>query len=396
MPDAAPSFVDAATALRPQIQAAAEEIERSRRLPLDLVEAMARAWLFRLWIPRSLGGEETDPMTLVRVVEAVSRADGAAGWCVAIGGEYGAFGGYLARDTAREIYGNDPLVRTAGAFRPFGNAVVVDGGYRVTGRWPLGSGCQHSAWIVGGCRILDGDQPRLRPDGAPLMRILFFPAADCEILDTWYSVGLRGTGSHDYAVSDAFVPAARSLSFRDPPTEPGPLYAMPTIALFATVLAAVPLGIARHSIDLLQGLAQTKVASRSRLALREDATMQASLGQAEAILRSARGFLYETLAEAWQRALDGEMLGVAQRASLWLASTHAAVAAKQATELMFNAGGSASPYANAGLERCLRDVHAAGQHVVLAAPNYQMAGQAFLGLDMRASLLLLMDDRSGD
>jgi alkylation response protein AidB-like acyl-CoA dehydrogenase len=276
MPDAAPSFVDAATALMSQIQAAAEEIERSRRLPADLVEALARAGLFRLWIPRVLGGEETDPMILVRVVEEVSRADGAAGWCVAIGGEYGAFGGYLPRDAAREIYGSDPLVRTAGAF-------------------------------------------------------------------------------------------ARS--------------GMPS---------------ARHAIDLLQDLAQTKVASRSRQALREDATMQASLGQAEAILRSARGFLYETLAEAWQTALDGETLDVTQRASFWLASMHAAVAAKQATELMFNAGGSASPYANAGLERCLRDVHAAGQHVTLAAPNYQMAGQAFLGLDMRTSLLLFMDDRSGD
>ena len=158
----------------------------------------------------------------------------------------------------------------------------------------------------------------------------------------------------------------------------------------------MPLGIARHAIDVLLNLAQTKVASRSRQTLREDVTMQASLGRAEALLRSARAFLYETLAEAWQTAFDGQILAVAQRASLWLASTHATAAAKKATELMFDAGGSASPYANAGLERCLRDVHAAGQHVTLAAPNYQMAGQAFLDLDMRASLLLFMDDRSAN
>ena len=243
---------------------------------------------------------------------------------------------------------------------------------------------------------MDGDQPRLRREGTPLTRILFFPAAHCEILDTWYSIGLRGTGSLDYAVNDVFVPAGRSLSFRDQPTEAEPLYAMPTIALFATVLAAVPLGIARHAIDLLRDLANTNIASRSRQSLREDDTMQASLGRAEAALRSARSFLYETLGEAWQAAFNGEVSHVAQRASLWLASTHAAVAAKQATELMFDAEGSASPYANAGLERCLRDIHAAGQHVTLAAPNYQMAGQAFLDLDMRASLLLFMDDRSGN
>jgi alkylation response protein AidB-like acyl-CoA dehydrogenase len=252
MADTAPSsFIAAAASLAPQILACAEESERSRRLPMSLVEAMAEAGLFRLWIPRSLGGEEADPMTLVRIVEEVSRADGAAGWCVAIGGEYGVFGGYLQKDAAREIYGSDPHVRTAGAFRPSGNAVVIDGGYRVTGRWPLGSGCQHSAWIVGGCRILDGDQPRLGADGTPVMRILFFPAAACEILDTWHSIGLRGTGSHDYSVTDVFVPAARSLSFQEPPVEQGPLYAFPTIALFGAVLAAVPLGIARHAIDIL-------------------------------------------------------------------------------------------------------------------------------------------------
>src|SRR5271166_4108040 len=252
--DSATSFIDAAKALAPQIRASAEESERARRLSLPVVEAMAQAGLFRLWIPRSLGGE------------------------------YGAFGGYLPAGAAREIYGSDPCVITGGAFRPFGQAVIVDGGYRVTGRWPLGSGCQHCAWIVGGCRILDVDQPRLRADGTPVTRIFFFPAAACEIIDTWHSIGLRGTGSHDYAVADLFVPADHSLSFREPPVQPGPLYALPTIALFATALAAVPLGIARHAIDILMELAETKIASRSRRVLREDATMQADLGRAEALL----------------------------------------------------------------------------------------------------------------
>jgi indole-3-acetate monooxygenase len=259
----------------------------------------------------------------------------------------------------------------------------------------LGSGCQHSTWIVGGCRVLDGGQLRPGSDGMPVTRILFFPASECEIIDTWQSIGLRGTGSHDYAVADVFVPAARSLSFREAPVAPGPLYAMPTIALFATVLAAVPLGVARHAIDILRQLAMTKIASRSRTALREDTTMQAYLGQAEALVRSGRAFLYAALGEAWQAVSAGQTLSLARRAALWLASTHAATAAKQATELMFSAGGSASPYASAGLERCLRDIHAAGQHVTLAPANYQMAGQAFLDLDMRASPLLVLDERGG-
>ena len=394
MADAAPSsFIAAAASLGPQIRASAEESERSRRLPMPLVEAMTQAGLFRLWIPRSLGGEEADPMTLVRVVEEISRADGAVGWCLANGGEYGAFGGYLPRDAAREIYGSDPHVRTAGALRPTGTAVSVAGGYRVTGRWSLGSGVQHSTWIVGGCRILDGDQPRLGADGAPLVRLLFFPAAECEILDTWHSIGLRGTGSHDYTVTDLFVPAERSFWFRDPPVERGSLYAFPTFALFGAPLAAVPLGIARHAIDILVELAATKTTTRSPQPLREDATMQASLGRAEALLRSGRAFLYDMLGEAWNIVSAGDTLSTAQRATLWLATTHAGNTAKEATELMFSAGGSASPYTSGGLERCVRDIHAAAQHHLMALGNYQMAGQAYLGMDMRATLLMYRDDR---
>jgi indole-3-acetate monooxygenase len=332
----------------------AEEIEQSRRLPLALVENMARVGLFRLRVPRAIGGEETDPMTLVRVVEEISRADGAARWSVALSGEYGIFGGLLPEASAREIYGSDPDVRTAGTLRASGTARVIEGGYRVTGRWQLGSGCQHSKWLVGGCQIMDGNEPRLRPNGSPVTRILFVPADECEIIDTWHSIGLRGTGSHDYAVADVFVPADHSFSFREPPVDPGPLYAMPTIALFCTALAAVSLGIARHAIDILLDLAQTRTSRGG--ALREDTTMQAHVGQSEALLRSGRAFLYEALDEAWQVVKSGRTLSPLQRAMLWVSSTHAAHAAKEATELMFSAGSSASPYSALWLERCVRDI----------------------------------------
>ena len=175
--------------------------------------------------------------------------------------------------------------------------------------------------------------------------------------------------------------------------EQGPLYAFPTIALFGAALAAVPLGIARHAIDILVGLVGRKIASRSRKLLSEDALVQADLGRAEALLGSGRAFLHGKLAEAWQAVSAGKVLSVAERATLWLASTHAANAAKQATELMFEAGGSASLDVSCGLERCVRDVHAAVQHLALAPANYQMAGQAYLGVDMRSTPLLFSDDR---
>jgi indole-3-acetate monooxygenase len=386
-------FVEAARALAPQIRAAGDEAERDRRLPNSLVAAFAREGLFRLWVPRSLGGEELDPMTFGRVLEEVSRADGAAGWCLAIGAGYGVLGGYLPAAAARELYGSDPHMRAAGALRPMGEAAVTDGGWRVTGRWPLGSFCEHATWIVGGCRIIEAGQPVLARDGAPVTRLLFFPAEACDIIDTWHSIGLRGTGSHDYAISDLFVPESHSLSFREPPVEPGPLYALPTVALFAAAIAAVPLGIARHAIELLTGLAAIKITSRTRRSVSEDATLQADLGRAEALVRSGRAFLYEALEEAWAVVSAGQRIDIAQRAMLWLAGTHAARNASEAAELMFRAGGSASPYASCGIERCLRDIHAATQHITLAPGNYQMAAQAFLGLDMSATQLLLLDDR---
>jgi indole-3-acetate monooxygenase len=388
-----PSPLDAVQELAPLIEASADEAERVRRLPLPVVHALAQAGLFRLWIPRTCGGAEVDPITFLQVIEAVSRLDGATGWCLMIGACYGVFGGYLPAMAAREIYGADPNVISGGAFSPTGEAVVVDGGYRVKGRWRLGSGCQHCTWMVGGCRILEGSQPRLRADGMPISRLMFFPASDCEIIDTWNSAGLRGTGSHDYAVADIFVPAEHTISFREPPVQSGTLYALPTVALFATAVAAVPLGIGRHAIDIFTRLANVKVATRSRQTLNTHAMLQADLGRAEALVRSGRAFLFDALGQAWKTAFAGDALSTAQRAMLWLAATQATTSATQAVDLMFSACGSASVYANAGIERCLRDIRTAAQHIVVVPSNYEMAGQALLGLDMRKTPLLALDDR---
>jgi alkylation response protein AidB-like acyl-CoA dehydrogenase len=387
------SFIVAAEGLAPQVAAFAEEGERSRRLPPPLVEAMARAGLFRLWTPQALGGPEVDPMTFLRVVETISRVDGAAGWCQLIAGSLSVFGGYLPMAGAQQIFGCDPLTVVSGSFAPFGQAVVAPGGYRVTGRWPLASGCQHCSWLVGACRLVDGDRPRLRSDGTPVIRMMMLPVGVCQILDTWDSVGLRGTGSQDYTAANIFVPDDHSLSFREPPVQPGPLYALPSIALFAAAVAAVPLGIARHAIDLVTHLVAGKVTIRSRQPLREEASVQTDLGRAEALLRSGRAFLYETLEDAWRVVSGGGTLDVAQLALLRLAGTQAANSATQAVDLMFSAGSSASVYESAGLGRCLRDIRTAGQHIAVIPFNYGMAGQAFLGFEMGTTPLMMMDDR---
>jgi indole-3-acetate monooxygenase len=396
MRDAAPSsYQETVRALAPQIEASVEENERTRRLAPSLVEAIARGGLFRLWRPRSLGGDEVDVMTTMRVVEAVSRIDGSTGWCLAIQGNGSLLSGYLTKAGAREIFGSDPDVVLAGALPPFGEAIVVEGGYRATGRWPFAIGCQHAQWLVGGCRIVDGVQPRLRPDGMPFVRVLCFPSASCEILDTWHTMGMRGTGSHDFAVRDVFVPAAHTVSLREAPVEPGPLYAFPTLALLGASLAAVELGIARHAIDILSEVAQTKIALRSRQVLSQQAMLQADLGRAEGLLRSGRALLYETLDELWHLVAAGQAPSIAQRAMQVVASTQATQSAIQTVELMFSAAGSAAVYTTTSqLERCLRDARTAGQHIAVVPANYEMIGQAILGFDMRMTPLLIMDDRN--
>jgi alkylation response protein AidB-like acyl-CoA dehydrogenase len=392
MTSSLPSLLKAVEDLASLIEASANENERLRRLAPPVVEAMSQAGLFRLWVPRALGGAEADIATVVTVVEAVARIDGAAGWCLTIAGNTSLPAGYLPSQAARDIYA-DPRLVTAGTWPPLGQAVAVEGGYRATGRWPFASGCQHSAWIQGGCRIVDGDQPRLEANGLPVVRVLHFPAASCEILDTWDTTGLRGTGSHDFTVSDVFVPAEHTVSFHEPPVEKGPLYALPIIALSATSIAAVSLGIARRAIDILTEVSRVKVAMRSQQVLSQSAMLQADLGRAEGLLRSGRALLHETIDEIWQVVCAGDLLSVRNRAMLSLAATQATKSAIQAVDLAFGAAGSASIYTTTRLERCLRDVRTVGHHIAVARPNYELVGQALLGADMRATSLMRADER---
>jgi len=377
--------IDAAQALAPLIREHADQIERERCLPDPVFRGLVEADLFRLLVPRALGGAEADPLTVCRVVEALSQVDGAAGWCVMIGTCYGLFAGLLPDEAAREIYAG-PDVVVAGAFRPNGVAQAVDGGYRVSGRWALGSGITHSTWTLAGCRIFDGEQPRLTSSGAPELRLLFFPTADVEIVDTWHVAGLRGTGSHDYQVADLFVPAHRACWFSQEPVQPGPLFTLPAIALFAALISSVSLGIARHAIDGLKELSAMKKPARSEVTLAQRPVAQAQIGEAEALLRAGRAFLHEVVADAWQTALQGRRLTWEQRGLMWLAATQAAVQASQAVDLMFRAGGASSVYSVNALERCLRDIRTAAQHVCVTPTNYELAGQLFLGSEMEDTI----------
>jgi indole-3-acetate monooxygenase len=365
--------------LLPRIRAAADEVEAGRRLPRELVHALADAGVFRLCVPRALGGLEAHPHRLVEALEAVASADGSTGWCAMIGATSGIVSGWLAEPVARAIYG-DPRVVTGGVFAPRGTAVPEGGAFRVSGRWPFASGSEHCAWLLGGCLVRDGGPPRAR--------MLLLPASDVRILDTWNVVGLRGTGSHDMLVEGALVPAERSVSLaEDRPRAAGPLYAFPVFGLLAVGIAAVALGIARAAIDELRRLAREKAPQGSRRTLAERGVLQAQVAEAEALVRAGRAFVDDAIARAWTAAETTGAIGTTERVCLRLAATHATTSAARATDLMYGAGGGTSVYVASPLQRSFRDVHVATQHAMVGASTYELAGRLFLGLDTDVSQL---------
>jgi alkylation response protein AidB-like acyl-CoA dehydrogenase len=379
--------VEAAQALSAGIRDRAEHIERHRRLPAELVHALAEAGLFRMCVPQAFGGGEVVAATMVEAIEEIAKADGSAAWCVMIGATSGLVSAYLPEAVARDIYAAPHHV-TGGVFAPHGRATVVAGGYRVSGRWPFASGCEHCNWLMGGCVILDDGRPRLLPNGQPDARMTLFPAADVEIIDTWTVAGLRGTGSHDIAVSELFVPEGRSVSLlTDRPCQPGPLYAFPVFGLLALGIAGVALGVARRAIDELVQLAAAKTPTGSRKRLGERAMIQLHVAEAEALLRSARAFLFDAIGDAWRAARGAGTISVAQRSLLRLAATHAATSAAKVVDLMYNAGGGTSVYATSPLQRQFRDIHVVTQHMMVAPPTYELTGRLFLGIDTDTSML---------
>jgi indole-3-acetate monooxygenase len=380
-PTDAEGFVAAARALTPTIRAQRVEIERDRSLPAPLVKQMAEAGFFSLWLARSLGGPELTTVDFFHVIEELSRADGAVGWCALVAAGYSRLSGYLDDTVAREIFGDGSTV-VAGTINPTGRAVPVPGGFKLTGQWSYGSFIGHSAWTVGSSIIVEGDAPRRGSDGAPDMRLMLFPTSAVEIIDTWRVGGLRGTGSHDFRVADLFVPDERAIAaFTAKPVRPGTLFAAPFITVFAMALATAPLGIARAAIEAFVELAEGKTPIGGSSKLRDKASAQADVGKAEALVRSARAFLIDELQGIWDTVAKGEMPSVRQRAVARLAAAQAASASAQAVDLIYNAAGGTALYETSLIERCFRDVHATTQHVGIASANFEISGRVLLGLD---------------
>ena len=377
-------WVERVRALAPVVEQWRDAGEQERHVPRPLFEALRDADIFRMSAPKAVGGAEVEEETVLQAIEELSRQDGAVGWNVMIASNAAIVASYLPAAALREVYRGGPSTVIAGALLPKGAANPMPGGFRLTGRWTFASGCHQADWMLGTSAVMAHGTPRLHPDGRPDVRTFFVPVGACEILDTWHTAGLRGTGSHDWQVTDVFVPEEQSFPVLfDGPSAPGCLSVRDYAAYAGPRVAAVALGIARDAIDAFTALAMTKTPLLATSTLATQHTTHERVGRAEALLRAGRAFLYETVralpyGPTWSEELSDDL-----RASIRLASTHAAQSAAEAVDLMFNAAGTTSIYASSRLERCFRDVHVATQHFAVAPSHIEMAGQYFLGLGLQ-------------
>jgi len=377
-------LVARARTLETVIREHSETAERERRLARPVVEAMRAAGLFRMFTPRSLGGFETDPITVARVAEEIAGFDSAAGWALQAGNTGAWWCARVSESAIAEVYAGGPDLLIAASFSPPHRAEPVAGGYRFTGRGPFASTIHESTWLMMTGIVFDGDQPRMTPVG-PMIIAVLLPTSEIEIVDTWHSLGLRGTDSNDVAVNGVFVPESRTFVV-SPVFEPGkhfggPLYRLPALASVDVVVAPVALAIARGAINELRELGDRKTPLGSLKTLKHRASVQVSVADAEAQLRAARLLFYDTLRAAWQRAVAAESATLEQKADLMLASAYAARTSAHVTDLMHRAAGTSGVYTRSRLERHLRDAQTVRHHGFLCESRFDTVGQVYLGVE---------------
>ncbi len=366
----------------PVIAAAADEIEARCELPAHVLDALHEAALFRTLLPRAFGGDEIEPTTYVRTMEIIAQADASTAWCIGQASGCSMMAAYVKPEVAREIWG-DPRAALAWGAGPAGTARIVDGGYRVTGRWEFASGGRHATWLGAHCRVAERDgTPRRTPDGEIADRTMLFPRHVATMPANWSTMGLRGTGSDAYAVEDLFVPddfsGARDSD--DERRQGGTLYRFSTMHLYASGFAAVALGIARGALDAFKALAQQKTPQAASRMLRDSPTVQAQVGLAEAKLGAARSFLLSTLRDIWEAVRESGAVTLDQRMMIRMASTFAIHQAKEVVDMAYHEAGATAIFANNAFERRFRDLHTVTQQVQGRSAHFETVGAHLLGL----------------
>jgi alkylation response protein AidB-like acyl-CoA dehydrogenase len=377
------SVIARAAALGAAVAAASDEIEAGRRLPPALLDRLHEAELFRLLLPRSSNGIETDPVTFFHVIETIARADGSTAWCLSQAGGCAMSAAYLDLPVARAIF-NDPRAVLAWGPGPKVRAIECDGGYRVTGVWAFASGGRHATWLGAHCPIFMADgSPRLEPSGVQAERTMLVRTEDVEWTDIWNTVGLRGTASDQFALNDFFVRSDHSITreFDRECRESGPLYRMGSGTCYQIGFAGVACGIARGALDCFVDLAKNKIIRGGKSPIRDNAVVQSGLAQSEVNLQAARGFVLQSMAEIWKHLCAGASITVEQRITVRMAATNAIHKAREAVDFAYHAAGATSIFDNHPLERRFRDIHTVTQQLQGRASHFETVGAWMMGAE---------------
>jgi alkylation response protein AidB-like acyl-CoA dehydrogenase len=365
----------------PELAAAAPDIERQRELPEAVIAAMVERGFFRMLLPRSLGGAELLPAPYVRVVEEIAKGDASAAWCLNQGCGCSMTAAYLEPAAAKEVFGGPRGILAWGPGP--GQARIVKGGYRVTATWSFASGSHNATWL--GCHVPIYDEngaQLLHRDGSPVIRTPIFPKSCAGMTDIWHVMGLRGTGSDKYSVTDLFVPAAYVAARDDSARrENGLLYRFSSLQLYASGFAGVAMGIARSALDAFIELARDKVPFRGKTTLRDNNVVQSRVAQAEARLRAARAFLYQSLEEITGEVERSGQITLKQRMTIRLASTFAINQSMSVVDMAYHAAGSTAIFEENPFERRFRDIHTVSQQVQGRQEHFETVGQYLLGLE---------------
>jgi alkylation response protein AidB-like acyl-CoA dehydrogenase len=376
-----PDPVARARDLGSEIAASADEIERTRRIPAALLEKLHDSRLFRMLLPRSAGGDEIEPAVYVAAVEELARHDASIAWNAFVANSSALIAAFLEPAANRAIFA-DPRSIVSWGPPNASRATAVEGGYRLTGKWDFSSGCRQASWMGAHGHVLEADGTlRLNRFGRPTIRTLLFPAEQATLIDTWQTIGLRGTASDSYSVDDVFVPETFSTTREDPTLrcERGPLYAFTMQGLYAAGVAAVAFGIARAMLLEFTTLASRK-SPRGLTRLADNAVVQADVARAEARLGSARAYLIETLTAIYAGAGDVAPIELDERARVRLACTNAIQGAAEVADFAYKAAGVDAIFPGSPFERRFRDMHTLSQQIQARNAHFEQVGQVLLGV----------------
>jgi indole-3-acetate monooxygenase len=364
------------------LRAAGPRIEAERALPADVVGALHDAKLFRLLLPRSLGGDELHLRTLAQIIEIIAKADASTAWCMGQGAGCAMAAAFLKPEVARRLLGPADAVLAWGAGIT-GKAVATEGGYLVSGKWMFASGCANATLLGGHCYVVEADgTPRKRADGRPLDRTALFAKEKAKIHDMWHTLGLKGTASYTYEANNLFVPEDETIDREEPKerVETGTLFVFPATQVYSAAFSALMLGIAQGMVDDLTVLAQTKTPRGAASSLKESQVFQSQIAVLEARLRAARAYLHNTLDEIWDKTISTRELPLIERANLKLAGTYVINQGVDIVNEAYRAAGQNAIFPTNPFEQRLRDAMSASQQTQGRPSNYVTIGRVMLGL----------------